>query len=83
MILKICRQKSTSNGREGSTELVTEIYSGNTYKEVGGSASIGENVGISLTSYDQACDITGNMVHYETLNAYLMNDEGKTIERII
>lgn len=82
MILKVCRQKSFSNGKEGSTELVTEIYSGDTYKEVSGNATIGGN-NVILTSYDQMCDITGNMVHYETLNAYLMNDEGKTIERII
>ena len=83
MILKVCRQKCVSNEKEGSTELVTEIYSGNTYKEVGGTATIGENTGVILTSYDQVCEITGANVHYETLNAYLMNDEGKTIERIV
>lgn len=85
MILKITRQKQrTSNDeKEGSTELITEIYSGENYKQIGGDAIIGENHGIILTSYDQLCEITNEMVHYETLNAYLMNNEGKTIERII
>lgn len=85
MILKITRQRqrTSSNEKEGSTELITEVYSGENYKQIGGSAEIGDNIGISLTSYDQLCEITNEMVHYETLNAYLMNNEGKTIERII
>lgn len=85
MILKITRQKQRTNEekKEGSTELITEIYSGENYKQIGGDAEIGNNTGIILTSYDQHCEITGEMIHYETLNAYLMNNEGKTIERII
>lgn len=82
MILKIERQEQIDNGKEGSTRLITEIYQGNNYKFDGTSATIG-NDNVLLTSYDLQDEITGNFIHYETLNAYLMNNEGKTIERII
>ena len=82
MILKIERQEQIDNGKEGSTRLITEIYQGDSYKFDGTSATIG-NDNVLLTSYDLQDEITNNFVHYETLNAYLMNDEGKTIERII
>ena len=83
MILKIERQKIINEEKQGSTELITEIYSGENYKQIGNTVEIGNNIGIPLASYDQLCEITNAMVHYETLNAYLMNNEGKTIERII
>ena len=82
MILKVCRQKKINEGDCGTTELVTEFYSGNTYKENSGVVIIGEN-SIVITSYDQLDEISGKIIHFETLNVYLMNDEGKTIERII
>lgn len=82
MILKIERQEQIDNGKEGSIRLITEIYQGNNYKFDGTSATIG-NDNVLLTSYDLQSEITGNFIHYETLNAYLMNNEGKTIERII
>ena len=82
MILKIERQEQIENDKEGSTRLITEIYQGSNYKFDGTSATIG-NDNVILTSYDSLDEITNIFTHYETLNAYLMNDEGKTIERII
>ena len=82
MILKIERQKQIDYGEEGSTILITEIYQGNNFKFDGTTATIG-NDNVLLTSYDSLDEITNNFIHYETLNAYLMNNEGKTIERII
>lgn len=82
MILKIERQ-TTHSTKNPPHQLITEIYSGEKFKQIGGMAEIGNNIGISLTDYDQLDEITNETIHYETLNAYLMNNEGKTIERII
>ena len=85
MILKVVREKQngerTSFG-DTNCSIVTEVYSGDNYKEIDGSASIGNNEGIVMTSYDQLNEITNKFDHYELLEAYLMNDSGKTIERI-
>lgn len=75
MILKICRQKQNENSTEG--KLITEIYSGDKYKEIGGI------VGIPLTDYDMSNPISNEIEHYKILNVYLMNNEGKTIEKLI
>ena len=80
MILKVVRQRQSDE--EIRTSLITEVYSGDDYKEIDGSASIGNNEGIVMTSYDQLNEITNKIEHYELLEAYLMNDSGKTIERI-
>jgi hypothetical protein len=80
MILKVVRQRQSDE--EIRTSLITEVYSGDDYKEIDGSASIGNNEGIIMTSYDQLNEITNKLDHYELLEAYLMNDNGKTIEKI-
>ena len=80
MILKVVRQRQSDE--EIRTSLITEVYSGDDYKEIDGSASMGNNEGIIMTSYDQLNEITNKIEHYELLEAYLMNDSGKTIERI-
>ena len=80
MILKVVRQRQSDE--EIRTSLITEVYSGDDYKEIDGSASIGNNEGIIMTNYDQLNEITNKIEHYELLEAYLMNDSGKTIERI-
>lgn len=80
MILKVVRQRQSDE--EIRTSLITEVYSGDDYKEIDGSANIGNNEGIIMTSYDQLNEITNKIEHYELLEAYLMNDSGKTIERI-
>ena len=81
MILKVVRQRQFDDGKEGKTSLITEMYSGNTYKELDGFVDIGNNKDIPITSYDLQ-KLYDKPNHYETLEAYLMNDEGKTIERL-
>lgn len=83
MILKICRQKCKDNGKQGSTELITEIYSGERYIESEGHAEIGNSIGIPITDYEQLDSITNDLISYKILYAYLMNDNGKTIEKIV
>lgn len=83
MILKVERQEQIDDGKNGLTRIITEIYQGNNYRFDGKNALIG-NDDVLLTNYDLPDEITGEkLIHYEILNAYLMNDEGKTIERII
>ena len=83
MILKICRKKSRITDKEGSVETVTEFYSGNSFKETGGSVTIDNKESVIITDYDQLDEITDGFIKYETVYAFIMNDEGKTIERLI
>ena len=87
MILKVVREKQSDEETKTSfgdtiSSIITEVYSGDNYKEIDGNASIGNNEGIIMTNYDQLNEITNKFDHYELLEAYLMNDNGKTIERI-
>lgn len=81
MILKICRNKTTKNNTQGTP--IIEIYSGENFVSRDGFVGIGNNTSIPIGSYDLKDDITNEFVHYEVLYAYLMNNEGKTIERLI
>lgn len=81
MILKICRQKQSENSTE--KPFVTEIYSGDKYKSIDNVAEIGNTTGIPLSDYDISNPISGEFEHYKIINAYLMNDNGQTIERLI
>ena len=38
---------------------------------------------VITTNYEQLDEITGNFIKYETVYAFIMNNEGKTIERLI
>lgn len=80
MILKICRQKQSENSTEGIS--ITEIYSGDKYVERGNMVEIGNTDGIPLTDYDMLNPISEEMEHYKILSAFLMNDQGQTIERL-
>ena len=82
MILKICRNKSITTDREGSIETVTEFYSGNSFKEMNGDVIIDGKNSVIVNNYSQIDEITGNTINYETLYAFIMNNEGKTIEKI-
>ena len=81
MILKIVRQRQFDNGKEGTTSIITEMYSGDTYKEHDG-FEITTVIAKLRKEYDLFNDLSGKPNHYTTLEAYLMNDEGKTIERL-
>lgn len=82
MILKICRKKTKETDKEGSIELVTEFYSGNSFKEMDGDVIIDDKKSVIVNDFGQLDEITGNIINYETIYAFIMNDEGKTIEKI-
>lgn len=83
MILKVCRRKFINNDKVGSIETVTEFYNGNSFKEANGSVTIDDKETVIITDYEQLDEITGNFIKYETVYAFIMNNEGKTIERLI
>lgn len=83
MILKVCRRKFINNDKVGSIETVTEFYNGNSFKETNGSVTIDDKETVIITDYEQLDEITGNFIKYETVYAFIMNNEGKTIERLI
>ena len=83
MILEICRSKCITNDKEGFVETVTEFYNGNSFKETNGSVTIDNKETVIITDYEQLEEMTGNFIKYETIYAFIMNNEGKTIERLI
>ena len=83
MILKICRRKFINNDKKGSIETVTEFYNGNSFKEANGNVIIDDKETVIITDYEQSEGLTENFIKYETVYAFIMNNEGKTIERLI
>ena len=83
MILKICRRKVETTDKGCSIEAVTEFYNGNSFRESNGSVTIDNKESVIITDYDQLDEITGNLIKYEIVYAFIMNNEGKTIERLI
>ena len=83
MILRVTRRKVIDNGNCGSTELITEIYDGSGFINQNGCMNIDNKKSVCLTDYDKLDEITDEMAHYEVLDAFLMNNEGKTIDRIV
>ncbi len=83
MILKVCRNKIKDNGKDGSTEVITEYYSGDRFMGTTSVMHNDKNEDIFLYDYDELDEINSENIHYKTNFAYLMSDKGETIERII
>lgn len=86
MILKVERTENRENSKECVCTQKTDYYEG---KEItvdnmlgGEPTAIIDNKPIILHSYD-AIDYENEEVHVTIDAAYLMNDSGKTIERLI
>lgn len=82
MILKVCRKKIIETNNEGSIETVTEFYNGKSFKQINGNVTIDDKQSVIINNYSQLDEITGNFINYETVYAFIMNDDGKTIERV-
>ncbi len=88
MILKVIREEENEKTKE--KQIKTEYYSGKrivteqkseTTEAVDITATV-DNEDIMLFAYS-AIDFADNLVKSSVLNAYIMNEDGKTIERII
>jgi hypothetical protein len=83
MILKIRRKRFKTKDKEDSAEGITEFHYGNSFIEANGVVIIDNKESIDISDYEQLDVITNEFIQYETKYAFIMNDEGKTIERLI
>ena len=84
MILKVRRHKYVSEVEgKHALLLVEEYYESPSFKIVDGDAVDASGHGIIVTNYHQLDDIDGKEYNYDIVDAYLLNDHGKTIDRIV
>lgn len=82
MILKVRRFKYYTNDESNCKVMMEEFYESPTFKVVDGSAIDNKGNNIIVTNYHQIDEITCEDITYEIVDVYLMNHEGKTIQRI-
>ena len=84
MILKVCKNviKEDVEGKNSSIEHLVEYYEANSFTIKDGIAYDGQQ-NILIHDYKQRDDITGEFIEYDIDNVFLMNNEGKTIERLV
>ncbi len=82
MILKVRRLMYYTNSDDQHKIMMDEFYESPTFKIVDGSAIDNKGNDIIVTNYHQTDEITNEDMTYEIVDVYLMNHEGKTIERI-
>lgn len=81
MILKVRRNKHGDEDTTGNI-LIEEYHESSSFKNQDGSMISEEGKNIIITNYWQKDEITDLTYFYDIVDAYLMNNEGKTIERI-
>ena len=79
MILKILKTRKKENSTE--TKIINEYYEDQWFWLCDDFIECNKD-NIYIEKYNIRDDITGDWVEYETIEAYLMNNEGKTIEKI-
>ena len=82
MILKIVRQKKIYNDKEGEASFETAYYESKSFNKKDDFIFTDKDT-IPLTDLEGIDEITGKNVELSIQEAYLMNNEGKTIERIV
>lgn len=82
MILKVVKSREIEKNKEKEITILTEYYESKKFNFIDGFAYTDKNELIDITDYSQKDDITDNFVEYKVLETYLMNNDGKTIERI-
>jgi len=83
MILKVCRNKKTETNKEGCIQVVTEYYTSDTFRQIGEVVELDNNRSVIIGNFGGLDEISEQVIDYETVYAYIMNNEGKTIERLI
>jgi len=84
MVLKLIKRESTTDkdGKTGCTKVIKEFYEGKTIVVKDEFVILNEDINtMLLTEYDE-CEITGDKIELSVIEAYIMNNDGKTIERI-
>ena len=79
MILKTVKTRKEENSTE--VKIINEYYEDKWFRLCDDFIESNKD-NIDIGKYNIRDDITENWVEYETIEAYLMNNEGKTIEKI-
>ena len=83
MVLKVVKQKKYDNQEQGSTETIIDYYESKRINIQHGMAMIdNEKDPIDLGEYKLYDEILGDYCDFRVLEAYIMNNEGKTIDRL-
>lgn len=83
MVLKVVKQKKYNNGEQGSTQTIIDYYESKRINIQDGMAMTdNEKDYIDLGEYQLYDEILGDYCDYKVLEAYIMNNEGKTIDRL-
>lgn len=84
MVLKIVKEKNTEDTSvliEDGERYITEYYEGKHFKLQNGFITT-DKESIDVDRYSLYDEVLGVWFEYETKELYLMNNEGKTIERL-
>lgn len=83
MILKIVKEKTLDEVIQGTKEIITDYYEGKNFKVQNNYIITDKDtIDIDLGEYFIYDDMLGCNFKYKVLEVYLMNNEGKTIEKI-
>ena len=84
MVLKIVKERNTEDTKiaiEDGERYITEYYEGKYFKLQNGFITT-DKESINVGRYSLYDEVIGVWFEYETKELYLMNNEGKTIERL-
>lgn len=81
MILKIVKIRQEQGIEENCLKIITEFYEDKWFRLCDGFIKNSKE-SIDISKYSLLDEITNKWCDYETTEAYLMNNEGKTIERL-
>lgn len=81
MILKIVKIRQEQGIEENCLKIITEFYEDKWFSLCDGIIKSSKE-SIDISKYSLLDEITNKWYDYETTEAYLMNNEGKTIERL-
>ena len=83
MILKVVKEKQIPDQNEITTVMVVDYYESKRFTIQDGMIfNESDKEIIDITDYSQLDDIKDRFIKYNIIEVYLMNDNGKTIERI-
>ena len=83
MILKVVKEKQIPDHDEITSVMVTDYYESKRFTIQDGMIfNESDKEIIDISDYSQLDDIKDRFIKYNIIEAYLMNDNGKTIERI-
>ena len=83
MVLKVVKKKKYETKQEGITETIIDYYESKRINIQNGFAMIdSEKDMIDLGEYSLYDEVLGDFCNYKVIEAYILNNEGKTIEKL-